>query len=129
MTKLKALAADEQATLNTSIVDNVATCTFTVKPEANGSRFNLLHRYDYTGVSEEEVLALATRSIRIDVQAKWRKAKDKMDAEKWTDKTFMVRDILDESPAKADPVTKALRLADKMTKAERNEYIKKLQAM
>ena len=131
MNKLQPIPSSEQATLNTSIEGKIATVVFSVKPngEKGTPRYNLTQTFDFENVSEAELIALAVKPLRIDVQSIWRGAKDKMDADVWQGRKWSVRDMLDQTRQKADPVQKAFKLAEGMTKAEREEYIKKLQAM
>ena len=131
MTKLKALAKDVQATLNTSVSGDVATCTFTVKENGDKGtpRYNLTWNFDYAEVSRKELILLAVRSHRIDGQADWRKAKNRLDSEFWQNRYWSARAMIDESPAKADPTTKVLKAAEKMTAAERTALMDLLKAM
>ncbi|KKM81573.1 hypothetical protein LCGC14_1328340 [marine sediment metagenome] len=131
MNKLQPIPSSEQATLKTTIKGGVASVTFSVKPngEKGTPRYNLTQIFDFSNVSEAELIALAVKPLRIDVQSVWRSAKDKMDADVWQDRKWSVRAMLDQTRQKADPVLKAFKLAEGMTKAEREEYIKKLQAM
>ena len=131
MNKLQPIPSSEQATLNTSIEGKIATVVFSVKPngEKGTPRYNLTQTFDFENVSEAELIALAVKPLRIDVQSIWRGAKDKMNADVWQGRKWSVRDMLDQTRQKADPVQKAFKLAEGMTKAEREEYIKKLQAM
>ena len=131
MNKLQPMAADEQATLKTVIEGEIATVTFSVKPngEKGTARYNLSQSFDFAGVSLEEIIGLATRSLRIDVQSMWRKAKNRMDAGVWQDKKWFVRDMLDQTRQKADPVTKAVSNDHKMTAKERKAHLELLTAM
>jgi len=131
MNKLQPMAADEQATLKTEAKSHLVTVTFSVKPngEKGTARYNLTQVFDFEGVKNEEVLILAVRSLRIDVQSTWRKAKDKMNADVWQDRKWSVRDMLDQTRQKADPVTKAVSNDHKMTAAERKAHLELLTAM
>lgn len=127
MNKLQPMDADEQATLMTAIEVDVATVTFSVKPngEKGTPRYNLTQIFGFQGVSPEEMIGLATRSLRIDVQATWRKAKDKMDADVWQNRVWSVRAMLDQARQKASPAVSAEKALDKLTKAEREELFAK----
>ncbi len=131
MNKLQPMTVDEQATLKTSVFDNIATVTFSVKPdgEKGTARYNLTQSFDFAGVSDEEMIGLAVRPLRIDVQAMWRKAKDRMNADVWQDRKWSVRDMLDQTRQKADPVTKAEKNDKAMTAKERKAHLELLTAM
>lgn len=133
MNKLQAIPAGEQATLNTTTsgVGKVVDVTFSVKEngEKGTPRYNLTWQFDFEDVTPGELAKLATRSLRIDGQATWRKAKDRMDADVWQDRKWSVRAMLDQTRQKADPVSKATKGAANMSAAERKEHLKLLTAM
>ena len=131
MTKLQPIAADVQATLNTSIEGKIATVVFSVKPngEKGTPRYNLTQTFDFENVTESELIALAVKPLRIDVQSVWRSAKDKMDADVWQDRKWSVRDMLDQTRQKADPTVKVLKVAEGMSKAERLALMELLKKM
>ncbi len=131
MDKLQPMSADEQATLRTEIADDIATVTFTVKPdgEKGTPRYNLRQSFDFRDVSRDELIGLATRPLRIDIQAVWRKASDRMDHKLWQGRLWGVRAMLDQTRQKADPVTKAHANDAKMTPAERKAHLELLTKM
>ena len=122
MKKLKPMAADEQATLHTTVTGDKVSVTFSVKPngEKGTARYNLIQVFDFAHVSQTELYVLATRSLRIDVQATWRKASDKMDADIWQDRKWSVRAMLDQTRTrtKKTDADKALAAMAKLSKAE-----------
>ena len=130
MNKLQPMAANTQATLRTFGKGETVEVTFTVKEngEKDTARYNLVWSFDFANVTADEVRKLATRSLRIDGQSTWRKARNKMDADIWQDKKWSVRAMLDQTKQKADPTQKVLNAAAKMTKAERRVLIDLLAA-
>ncbi len=136
MNKLQPIAADVQATLKTTIDTDIegaelAHVTFSVKPngEKGTPRYNLTQTFDFSHVTRKEIIELAVKPLRIDVQSIWRGAKDKMDADVWQDRAWKVRDMLDQTRQKADPATKVLKVAAGMSKAEREALMELLKAM
>ncbi len=131
MQKLSPIPAETQATLSTSITENIATVTFSVKPngEKDSARYNLTQTFDFVDVSNDEILTLATRSLRIDVQSVWRKDSDRMNAEKWADRKWSVRAMLDQTRTKTDPKTKVLNAIGKMSKDEKDAILELLKKM
>ena len=131
MKKLQSMAADEQASLHTTVTGDQVSVTYSVKPngEKGSPRYNLTNVFDFTGVSQSELYVLATRSLRIDVQAIWRKASDKMNSDVWQDRKFSVRSMLDQTRQKADPVAQVLKKADSMSKNEIMALVKQLEEM
>ncbi len=131
MTKLQAISTGEQATLRTTIEGKVAHLVFSVKENGdNGApRYNLEQDLDFTGVSEAELIELASKPLRIDIQSTWRKAKDRMDSDIWQGRVWRVRDMLDQTRQKADPTAKVLKAAEKMSQAERTALMDLLKAM
>ncbi len=127
MNKLQPIGADEQATLKTSISGKVAHVTFSVKPngEKGTPRYNLTQIFDYGECTDEEILGLAVRSSRIDVQSMWRSAKDRMDGDVWQNRTWSVRSMLDEAPQKADPVKKTEKAFLALSIEDQAAFLKK----
>ncbi len=131
MSKLSPIPSDTQATLSTSIAGKIATVIFSVKPngEKDSARYNLTQTFDFDNVSNDEILTLATRSLRIDVQSVWRKDSDRMNAEKWQNRKWSVREMLDQTRQKTDPKTKVLNAIGKMTKDEKDAILELLKKM
>ena len=131
MNKIQPIPTGELATLKTTIKGELATVTFTVKPNGDKgtARYNLTQTFDFKNVSHDEMIGLAVRPLRIDVQSIWRSAKDKMDADVWQDRTWDVRAMLDQTRQKADPVQKGERDAKKMSPAERKAHLETLKIM
>lgn len=122
MKKLSPIPTDEQATLKTTVEGNMVLILFSVKPNGDKgtARYNLEQMLDFEGVSQAELLEIASKPLRIDIQAEWRGAKDRMDAEVWQGRTWKVRDMLDGSRKKATKAQKASNAVSKLTKAERD---------
>ena len=127
MKKLQPMAADEQAVLKTTVEDDLATVTFSVKEngEKGTPRYNLTWHFDFVNVNGAELEALAIRSLRIDGQATWRKAKDKMNADVWQDRKWSVRAMLDQTRQKKSDADKAEDALGKLTQAERDAIFAK----
>ena len=108
---MRTLAKGENASLSRSIsVEQMAvTTTHTVKEDRDTDvRTELTWTFDFSKCSQEQILELAERSIRIRKQADWRKAKDKSDATKWDKVTFDVAAELSERRT-ADPMQRAAK--------------------
>ena len=122
MNKLTPIPTDEQATLNTTVEGNMVHLVFSVKPNGDKgtARYNLEQNLDFEGVSQDELLEIASKPLRIDIQTAWRGAKDRMDADVWQGRTWKVRDMLDQGRSKASPTQKASNAVAKLSKAERD---------
>ncbi len=144
MNKIKPMAADEQAVLRTEVSshetlehtldflgspleDMTVKVVFSVKPdgEKGTPRYNLRQVFDFADVTFREILVLAVRSLRIDVQATWRKASDKMNADVWQDRKWSVRAMLDQTRQKKSDADKAEDALGKLTQAERDAIFAK----
>ncbi len=125
MNKLQPIASGEQATLKTSVEYDLATVIFSVKEngEKGTPRYNLTWHFDFADVSRAELEVLAVRSLRIDGQATWRSAKDKMNSDVWQDRKWSVRAMLDQTRQKADPMTKVLKVVSSMSRNEVMELV------
>lgn len=112
---------------------NTIVCVHTVKPASDSPvRYELNWAFDFSDVTPGEMLALAGRTVLITQQAAWRKLptdKERLDTDKVDNVTYRVRDMLDQKRSAADPKTKVIRAAEKMSKSERAEMIAALEAM
>ena len=131
MNKLQPMATDAQAVLRTFGKGETIEVTFTVKEngEKGTPRYNLVWSFDFANVTAAEVRTLAARSLRIDGQAAWRKASDKMNADVWQDRKWSVRAMLDQTRQTADPAQKIMNAAAKMNKSERDALMGMLKSM
>lgn len=66
--------------------------------------------FDFEGVTEEELIELATKQLVIDVQAKARKAKTDKEFAQWDHKETSVREMLDATPQRKTKEEKAIEL-------------------
>lgn len=132
---MKKLSSTDEATrsITPNADKNTIVCIHTVKPEKDSPvRYELNWTFDFSDVTASEMLALAGRTVLITQQAAWRKLptdKERLNEETVDNVTYRVRDMLDQKRSAADPKTKVIRAAEKMSKAERAEMIAALEAM
>jgi hypothetical protein len=120
------LGSDEQASLSVSVSDRMVHTTHTVKPNKESQkRYNLNWSFDFYGLSQDEILKLAEKSVRIMKQAEWRKDSDQLNAGKWDHAVFKVSDILAGGRKTTDPVKKAESAIGKLSPEELEEFLKK----
>ena len=95
----------------------------TTKHKADGQAFEMGWTLDFENVTDEQLLELATRSVVIGIQRKFRDAKGKPDD--WNGKTFDVAELLNESRKreKLDPMEAARRLLAGMSEADREAVL------
>lgn len=125
---MRTLTKDENANRAISIDGKNVKCVHTVKTGRDEPvRYELTWTFDFGEVNADELLELAVRNVLIRTQQDWRAAKDRMKEEKWDNKTFSVRGILDETRKSADPFARAKAAAGKLSKEEREALIKELQ--
>lgn len=125
---IKAITITEKAVREFKVTGQTVSCTHTVKADRDSEvRFNLRWVLDFAGVKPAELMELAARTIIIRKQADWRKAKDRQ-ADRWQGLSIKVRDVLDETRATADPLTKAATQIDKMSDTEKADLLKLVQA-
>jgi len=74
---------------------------------------------DYTNVSQDELIELAERSVKIILQQKWRDATKANDGRPvdWDGMTFRVREILDGRRQRKTPEQKAREAIEALRKA------------
>lgn len=105
----------------------------TVRPDKKSTeRYVIDVVYDYSDVTHEELLELATRSIVIDDQRNWRKAAETAipDEDRWTNEAVRsVREMLDEERTRGpvDPKKVVVSNWSKMSKEDKAEMLRQLQ--
>lgn len=81
-------------------------------------------KFDFTDVTHEQLLELASRDLVIKARPQFKKLKAE-EAEKWDGKVFSVKEMLESQRATVDNLTKATRAVEKMS-PEELEQLKKL---
>lgn len=122
---IRVIKKDEVFSGTSSVVGKVVSATFAVRQNENaGERYALTSRFDFTGVTEAELMVMATKGLIVDTQRNWR-VLAASDAKKATSSNpyelVKVRGLLDSPKTRsAAPATvKAKKLIDGMSEAER----------
>lgn len=125
------IAADGKATITTKVVSEThLECRFAVRQnESSGTRYQVVSTVDFTDVTAEEMMALASRTIVIDAQRQFRvlAAENLNEATKpdaWA--KISVREFLDRDRKDVDPKTRALNAMKKLSPEERAAILKLL---
>lgn len=127
MAKITPISVTEPATKSYKVVDGKVSVIHTVKPDnSSRDRYNLKWKFDFAGVSQNEIKLIAARTLTIRKQGEWRAAKNRMDGAIWNDCTFSVREILDGARRAKAPVEKIEDLLPKLSDAEIEELKRKL---
>lgn len=132
---LKTLAKDEKFSGSTVIdaEDQSALVTYTVRADKDGVRSIVDGvQFDFSRCSEKDILALATKSLVITMQSRYRTMADKMARDKpetWAKVWDVKGSFVDVSRARKSGLDKAMGIVDKMTEEEKQALIKQLNAM
>lgn len=126
------LKKDEQAKNSLVISDDVATIQHTsvhptVAPKDQGLRAQLTWHFDYTDVTREELVDIATRHLVIQKRTEFKN----LDApgQEWDGKSFSVREYLDTERRKPkDRKSEALKAVANLSEEEKAELIQQLTA-
>lgn len=127
---MRTLTKYEQAnrTLTADAGGKTVEVVHTVRPDQDDpNRYELVWRFNFENVTPAELLKLATKTILIICQRDWRKAKNRMDENVWDNRTFNVRDVLDEARKTADPAQRARSAASKLGREDKMALLKQLQ--
>lgn len=129
---IRKLNKDEKLSNSTSIVNSTATAVFKVRrSESSDEAFVLTCKLDFSTCSQDEILALATRTAIIDIQRQWRVAHvtEKGDPKSNEFATVNVKSqVVDSQRKTADPLAKAKSLLDKLSPTERAALLASLKA-
>lgn len=128
---IRTIKADEKFSSSVTVNGKKSFAKFAVRINENaGTRYELATVFDFTGVTEAELLEMATKGLVVDTQRVWRVAaqgKDTKD-DALNGKGFgeiSVRKLLDAPRARSSaPATvKAKKLIDGMSAAEKAELL------
>lgn len=130
---MRKLTKDETATATTTVKAKHVALRRTVKTDANSpERFELELTLDFNGLDLSEILDIAAGAVWINIQRQFRDAakanNGKVRAEEW-ERTWNVKEeIVAKARRPADPVSSALKQADKMTDEQIANMVAALQA-
>lgn len=126
------LANGDKAVNALVIEGDIAKCTLTSKPENDSPIRYVQHwNFDFSDCSREELIKLATSTVKINLQSSWRKDQHYSDAEKWDNITINVKkDMIDAQKVRstANPTQKILTVAKTMSEEDKAALIKLLQS-
>lgn len=125
---MKTLSKDDQATIETTAIDDKnVKVVHTVKPDKDSPvRYNLTWTFNFAGVLPRDILKLATRSLRIDMQRQWRESDDKLNESVWDNVTFNVAEILAGTRERStNKVAKAEKLLSELSAEQLAELLAK----
>lgn len=136
---MRKIAKDETFSTTVEIKGKTAICNFAVKPsEASADRFAIASTFNFSKVSDAELLELATQTVRIAVQRQFRTAYLGSDAKKrseaLSDATWSNYDVksrlidVERTRGPIDPANAIRKNAAKLTAGELKKLIAELQA-
>lgn len=126
---IETIAKDVTAKRETRVDGRTVHVTRTVRPnEDDPVRCVIRWAFDFSDVSDDELMTLATSQCVINAQRVWRASPTKMD-DVWADRKWSVRQMIDAAGTRepVDPVTAANRALEKMSSAERAAFITSLE--
>lgn len=135
MASIRKLSSTEKFSSSQVLADKLNTVTFAVRPEKDSqSNYALTCALDFSTVTNEELITLATRAIVIDLQRKWRvsHAGDKTEPTTNEFATVDVHKMITETTKgkPANPAAKAKKALDLLSpearKALLDEYLKSI---
>lgn len=112
----------------TTIVGDVVEKQHVTYNKPTDSHYQLKWTFDFTSVSREELLRMASASFVIAMRPKFKTA-PVAEIDQWVKVDFNVRDYLDAESAgqKLTPFERAMKNAEKLTPAQKKELAQKLQ--
>ena len=127
MNKLHTLAHDEKLSRVLRVEsEDLIQVTYGVNVNSDSVVTSVLdQRFDFSEVTHDELLLLASRALKVDMQAKWRKSDNRNDADVWC-QTFSIRTHLDAAPKRVDPITKVNKAVAALSAEAKQALIDKL---
>ena len=126
---MKTLTKDQTSDLVIEILsDTKVKLSHTVQASKDDLRIQIESWiFDFEKVTRNELLQLASRTVKIIKQRDWRIASDRRNEKVWDNCTFSVRDVIDNLGKRVavDAVTAAERAIDKLTSEQLAELMKR----
>src|SRR3972149_5396048 len=117
---MKIVKQGEKAVKSTAIAGNVVTKQHVTLNHNTKADYQLTWKFDFEGISREELLLVASRALVIALRPEF-KAASAAELESWDNRTFSVRGYLDSERAKIDDMEKARRAMRKLTSEQREK--------
>ena len=119
---MKIVKQGEKADRSVSIKGDLVTRQHVTLNKPTKSEYALTWAFDFSGVTREELLTVASRAIVIALRPEFKVA-SASEIEAWDNRTFSVREYLDSERAKVDDVEKARRILGKLTPEQREAIL------
>lgn len=119
----------EKRVVGTKIVgsDTVEVKHVTMNKPSN-THYAMKWSFDFSNVSREDLMKLATRALVIDQRPKFKDEKDSKKLETWDNRTFSVAKILAKERARVSAEEKATRAVTALPESEQIALLKQLLA-
>lgn len=105
---------------------NIVNCALTAKPDNQSPvRYQMYWKFDFDGVSVDEIKEIAANYLKIRAQDAWRKDPNYKD-DSYADKTFKVMELINKQRTRKSPAEKILTQVKKLSKAERDALLREL---
>jgi len=131
---VRQIVKDEKFSTSAKVDGKKVRAIFACKQnETTGTRYAVTSTLDFNGVSAEDILTLATRSVIIDLQRQWR-VKANVDLKTATNPQFMSnvdvqKQVVESAPRKsAEPVSTAKSKFMKLSHAEQVAFLAEMNA-
>ena len=122
---MKIVKQGEKADRSVSIKGDLVTRQHVTLNKATKSEYSLTWSFDFSGVSKEELMTVASRAIVIALRPEFKVA-SASELEAWDNRTFSVREYLDSERSKVDDVEKARRILSKLSPEQRETILAQL---
>ena len=104
------------------VEENIVAVHHVTLNKSTNARYQCTWVFDYTGVTRDELEIIASRGLVIKYRNPFKTCSPKV-LEGLDNQTFMVREILDKTPARIDPVTKTRNMLLGLSKEDRKALL------
>ena len=122
---MKIVKQGEKAERSVSVSGDIVRRVHVTLNKPTKAEYQLDWSFDFSGVSKEELMTIASRAILIAMRPEF-KAATGSELSGWEVKTFSVRGYLDSERAKVDDAEKVKRILGKMSKEQRDAILSRL---
>lgn len=122
---MKVIKQGEKAERSVSVSGDIVRRVHVTLNKPTKAEYQLDWSFDFSGVSKEELMPIASRAILIAMRPEF-KAATGSELPSWEVRTFSVREYLDSERAKVDDAEKVKRILGKMSKEQRDAILSRL---
>lgn len=125
---MRLIKQGEKANVGTKVDGSIVTVQHVTLNKPTKAKYEMSWKFDFSNVSQTDLLRLAARGLVIDQRPKFKAEKDARKLQSWDNRSFSVTEILKKERARITKAEKAAKAVEALDTNEQLELLKKLLA-